>query len=447
MTDSESPVCDARSPGAAPRVRRGSVRALRQRPIVRERRGAVLVWAGFIVLALMAFSAFAVDFGGFYVTAAELQTAADAGALAGARTLQRSSAIDAATREAQVDAMGVAITNANRVWGSALAITGDSVQVGWWNPTTRSFGLAVPTGRTPNAVRVGTSRQTGFMLGRVLQNFFGTPGAPLLRRHAVAWIANVNKQPCVQPWALPYNALYKVATGIAATGTNTPMLTQADLVALSDKPESQRIVRILGPNPDHIAEAGTKPYDGRWRAFSYGNTAGNNQYQNALSCAVNYEVMLTELNQQGGTTLPSQGNNVYERSTEQGFTQWASNAPAGAQVPYFAAGNDARCYADAARTRLGCPFTIVWGIENGTGPDGWNGSSAITFKSMGQFVLLCYFKTATQSCPDSRVSAPQGQYPVGTIIGIVQGLRPIIIERSTTMGNIVTDEQKLLLVQ
>ncbi len=444
MTDfAEPPVSSAR----AVSVRRGNVRALRQRPITRERRGAVLVWAGLIVLALVGFSAFAVDVGSFYVTAAEIQTAADAGALAGARTLQRSTATDPLTRESQVDAMGVSITNANRAWGDALAITGDSVLVGWWDPTTREFGLTVPLGRTPNAVRVTANHQTGFLLGHVLQNLFGTAGAPMLRRHAVAWIANVNKEPCVQPWALPYNALYKVATGIPAVGTATPMLTQADLTALSDKSESERVIRVLGPDPDHLVEVGTMPFDGRWRAFSYGNTVGLNQYKDALSCNVNYEVMLSEMNQQGGSTLPAQGNDVYERATEQGFTQWASNAPAGGEVPHFAGGNDARCFADAAHTSLGCSFTVVWGIENGTGPNGWNGSSAITFMSMGRFVLLCYFQTAGQTCPDARVSAPQGPYPIGTIIGIVQGLRPIIIERSTTMGNIITDQQKLLLVQ
>jgi hypothetical protein len=323
------------------------------------------------------------------------------------------------------------------------------VQVGWWDPAaaTPAFTLTVPTGRTPNAVRVTATRQTGFLFGHVLANRFGTAGAPLLSRSAVAWIANLNRQPCVQPWALPYNALYKTATGTPTTATDTPMLTQADLVRLNGLSETQRVIRILGPDPDHLTEVGTRPYDGRWRAFSFGNNVGLNHYKDAMSCDLSYEVMLTELNQQGGSTLPAQGNDVYERATEQGFTQWLNGAEAGDEVPHFGTGNDARCFTNAARTQLGCRFTVAWGIENGTGPDGTNGSSAITFKSLGSFVLLCYFQATGQTCADSRVTAPQGGYPVGTIIGIVQGLRPIIIESSTTLGTVVTSEQKLMLVQ
>lgn len=78
-------------------------------------RGAVLVYVAICLLALIAFSAFVVDYGVMMASRGQAQTAADAGALSGAVSLAFNSSTDFPA--AQVRAQ--ALAQANTVWGQS----------------------------------------------------------------------------------------------------------------------------------------------------------------------------------------------------------------------------------------------------------------------------------------------------------------------------------------
>jgi Flp pilus assembly protein TadG len=136
------------------------------RSILREtRKGAIAVLAAVCLIIAVAFLAFAVDWGYIAVTSGELQNAADAAALAGARALPkgRSDAIAAAQQWA---ARNVAAGD------SVLVNAEDDVQVGVWDSETSSF-TALPSNSptSPNAVRVICRRTSA--RGNPLSLFFG----------------------------------------------------------------------------------------------------------------------------------------------------------------------------------------------------------------------------------------------------------------------------------
>lgn len=89
----------------------------------RRQKGAVVVTTALVLLFLLGFMGLAMDFGRLFVVKSELQTAADACALAAARELDGAS--DALTRAV---AAGVAVGNANtyNFQGSAAGFVGDS---------------------------------------------------------------------------------------------------------------------------------------------------------------------------------------------------------------------------------------------------------------------------------------------------------------------------------
>src|SRR5258707_2131415 len=73
-----------------------------------SRRGAVLVLVAILLTVLLGFLAFSIDLGYVEIARAELQTAADAGALAGARGLTNccpSTALSEAQRVAQLNSV------------------------------------------------------------------------------------------------------------------------------------------------------------------------------------------------------------------------------------------------------------------------------------------------------------------------------------------------------
>src|SRR5262245_60309696 len=86
---------------------------------VADERGAVLIQVAVALLALLALSAFGFDYGVMWTSRAQTQTAADAGALAGAISL----AFDSPTDQAGARARVIATTGRNRVWGQAPNVT------------------------------------------------------------------------------------------------------------------------------------------------------------------------------------------------------------------------------------------------------------------------------------------------------------------------------------
>ena len=117
--------------------------------ILRNQRGAVAVIVGILIFMLVGFGALAVDISHLHVARNELQNAADAGALAGARVLYNDEGV-AVNTGANQEAYDAA--TANKSEGTAVEVNWSSgndgdVQRGHW-----SFGLAdLERGFAPNA--------------------------------------------------------------------------------------------------------------------------------------------------------------------------------------------------------------------------------------------------------------------------------------------------------
>jgi len=111
----------------------------------KQRRGIVVILAAIVLVVMLAMAAFAVDLGYVALVRTQLQTAADAAALAAVAT---STTID--------DAKATALSYANqhRASGRQIAIQAGDVQCGTWNADTGVF--TVVTSGLSNAVKVTT---------------------------------------------------------------------------------------------------------------------------------------------------------------------------------------------------------------------------------------------------------------------------------------------------
>ena len=126
-----------------------------------DRRGAMLVVIATTIILLFLAAALAVDIAHVHMVRAELRTATDAAARAGAEALGRledeSAAIDAA----------VAVAGANIVFGQPLQIERTDVEVGRNDPQPDGSFLFSVGGSPANAVRVTGRRQAGSPSGPV----------------------------------------------------------------------------------------------------------------------------------------------------------------------------------------------------------------------------------------------------------------------------------------
>ncbi len=117
-------------------------------------RGAVLIMVAISIIALLAFSAFVVDYGVMWVSRSQVQTAADAGALAGATAR----AFDSDTSNAHVQAVAIAVGQANAVWAQAPDI--QTRRRGQSRPCPLTPGWAADTCVRVNAYRNQSAQQS-----------------------------------------------------------------------------------------------------------------------------------------------------------------------------------------------------------------------------------------------------------------------------------------------
>ncbi len=145
-----------------------------------DRRGIMLVVVAICLIAVMAFVAFSVDLGYIVVTESELQNAADAGALSGAKEIHNGR--NAAIAAAQLWA------SKNVAAGVSVEVTTEDVELGVWDPDTAAFTALSPTSsESPTAIRVTCrrTRERGNSLPLFIAPILGTSTADL-NRSAVA---------------------------------------------------------------------------------------------------------------------------------------------------------------------------------------------------------------------------------------------------------------------
>ena len=162
---------------------------------LKNRKGIFVVLFGLLFMVLMAASAMAIDMSRIWTMRNELQTAADAGALAGAVQLtpphQRTGnrMRDSATWMAKM----------NRALYDTVSV--ESVTPGVWDDDAQTFTPGNLNNAT--AVEVVVSHPTN----KLIMGAMGI-AAPRVKARAVAWAnAPVNNANCMKPWTLPYTVL------------------------------------------------------------------------------------------------------------------------------------------------------------------------------------------------------------------------------------------------
>ena len=198
-----------------------------------KRKGVFVVLFGLLFMVLMGAAAMSIDMSRIWTMRNELQTAADAGAVAGAIQLtpphNKNRATDSATIVAQM----------NRALYDVVQV--DSVELGDWDDVTAVF---TPGVNPPNAVHVVVSHGTN----KLIMGALGI-AAPRVKARATAWAnAPINNSNCIRPWSIPYvilmskiNARY----GLANTAENlTRPFTNDDRDTLAVMTAEERTFKL-----------------------------------------------------------------------------------------------------------------------------------------------------------------------------------------------------------
>ena len=169
---------------------------------LKSRPGVFVVLVGLLMIVLLGVSAMSIDMSRIWSMRNELQTSADAAALAGAIQLTPPHTSGYATDTA------TAFANRNRALYDLVTV--DSVQIGTWDDAAATFTNG---GAPANAVHVVVSHNTN----KLMMGMLGIL-APRVKARATAWAnAPVSTANCVKPWTVPYVVLMyrlNVARGI-----------------------------------------------------------------------------------------------------------------------------------------------------------------------------------------------------------------------------------------
>ena len=220
---------------------------------LKNRKGVIIVIFGLMMVVLMGAAAMSIDMSRIWAMRNELQTSADAGALAGAIQLTPPFDADYAGDSAS------SLARRNLVLGSLPQV--DAVEIGVWDDDAGTFtNLATPA----NAVRIVVSHPTsGLIMGML-----GIAG-PRVHANAIAWAnAPVPAANCVKPWSIPYATLmYRINLKRGKLPANSAEnLTRVfdqnlDMAALNSMTEAERTftLKMGSGKVDDDAAGGTMP--------------------------------------------------------------------------------------------------------------------------------------------------------------------------------------------
>lgn len=239
----------------------------------RRRTGATLVIVASLMTVIIGVAAIAIDASRLYVMRAELQTTADASAIAGIVEVKDKRPTNAPTAALQYVPLNV-------VENQAATVGAGNVEGGSWDFTTNSFTpLASWTDPALNAVRVTANYPGQYTFARI----FGTTGK-LVQARAVAALGFVGTTDCLRPWAVSYqtilNALYPPA------GSKDPSynLTAQDIQTLTNMSYPADSITLLQGTSNQLTPGNISQVvvNDPWN--------GNNSYKNAINGCSNLPI-------------------------------------------------------------------------------------------------------------------------------------------------------------
>jgi Flp pilus assembly protein TadG len=474
---------------------------------VRERRrGASAAIIAVLLVPLCAVAALAIDASWWQVGRAQLQTTADAAALAGARALQVTA--NSQNRAAQVRAYARSMAAVDSAFSLPITLADDDIVPCYYNPP----NVASPAYRTqctgdglspaatvdwtstapaPNAIRVTATRAGAPM---TLGGMFRSGGPTVSSRPAYAWIANIQSGKCIKPWALPYAVLYdRVANSTGLTNPDAavppqsrPDLTQAMVAGINNLSVAQRSVIMRGPTveattslPTTASHTDPFPNPNQWNGYSFAGNSGVESFQGVIW---NCDATTVTVGVASGNTITSNGSGNVECWTANAIMGTDANqcnnanflTPSAAKpvTCHFAApvitGNgpsqtqavNAGCYSSSNLASMGDTTDVVWGDCSAT----CNGANAVSYRVISKFVVLCLFRAFSaggqSGAPFSTVysqgvttescQVPGGtvyrNLPIGTVVGVVLPISSTELSPSTVVGNTTSTAQRLILV-
>lgn len=156
---------------------------------LRDARGVSLIYVALTLVVFLGFAALAIDIGYAMVVRNELQNVADAGALAGARTLGSIyESMSHAAQQAYVcdpSAITPSVMNVaaqNKAGNVSISVPAGDIEIGKWSPPTKTFTVDL---NQPDAVRV-TARRDAQANGPVSTFFANVLGIASFDSSAVA---------------------------------------------------------------------------------------------------------------------------------------------------------------------------------------------------------------------------------------------------------------------
>ena len=240
------------------------------RPHLRARRGVTLPLVVLLIAVFIGVTSFAIDVSRMFVIKAELQTAADAGAISGG--MQLAHGLNGSARDS-----AFTYTQVNLTEKVAPAVSAGDIEPGHWQD---GAFTATPGWLDPatNAIRVTTHHEGAYLFGPIYNVV-----SSLISARAIAAVGSVSGTDCVRPLAIPYTNL------LAALGKPldvTYNLTESDVNTLRTATEANQISLKLG-DPSAVTTSGNY-YAVREPPVQYadGSTGnpwqGGSDYRNAL---------------------------------------------------------------------------------------------------------------------------------------------------------------------
>jgi hypothetical protein len=224
-----------------------------------------LVFVAASLTVIVGMAGVAIDMSRLYVMRAQLQTTADASAIAGIVEVKDK-------RPLSAQAKAIQYGDSNTVERQAATV--NPVEGGAWDFSTNTFTPLAWTDPALNAVRATASYQATYTLASI----FGSQGR-LVQARAVAALGFVGTTDCLRPWAVSYqtilNALYPPA------GSKDPSynLTAQDIQTLTGMSYPADSITLLQGNQDPVTP-------GNIAAVQVTENPGNNAYKQAItSCS------------------------------------------------------------------------------------------------------------------------------------------------------------------
>ena len=233
---------------------------------MRSRKGATLVLIAILMTVLVGFTGIAIDASRLYVMRAQLQTVADATAIAAIVEVNNKRPTNATT-------VALQYVPTNLVERRSATVNAADVEPGSWNFATNTFTpLASWTDPAVGAVRVTARYPGAYTFARV----FGGTGQTVSAR-AVGALGYVSTSDCIKPFAVSYQTLLNILYPPAGTKNPSYNLTPQDIQTLSAMSYPADSISLLQGTSNTVT-------NGNIAQVQVSNPwNGNNAYTNAIT--------------------------------------------------------------------------------------------------------------------------------------------------------------------